>query len=233
MIVDIDNDLSRLINQVYTEKKQNTTGAAVKTIPSSCLKDFDQVNSRNNTSLGIIMHSFRRDDLTENETRFDKYIAGTRSQTSSDGYYGVEFGSETNTDSSINHLSWASDNKRGNINKSMHDIQANVEYLNDSTTTLIESEKENGQAIKYDEDIDKMTSAIMEGCLQRKGAKQYDSLAFCWLWDFAGEKDYYATHQVFLSTCAVYLLVTDSLEFNTSKMLWTDIEDSARKSYNR
>lgn len=228
MIVDIDNDLSRLINQVYTEKKQNTTGEAVQTIPLSSLKDFDQVNSSNNTPLIVFKRSVRLDDLAEYETCLNKDIAETGSQTSSDGYYGTEFGSETNTD----NLSWESDNQRGNINKSMHDIQANVEYLNDSTT-LIENEKENGEAVEYDEDINKMTSAIMEGCLHRKGAKQYDSLAFCWLWDFAGEKDYYATHQVFLSTCAVYLLVTDSLEFNTSKMLWTDIEDSARKSYNR
>lgn len=33
--------------------------------------------------------------------------------------------------------------------------------------------------------------------------------ALCGLWDFAGQKEFYATHQVFLTSCAVYLLVVD------------------------
>ncbi|XP_052074212.1 probable serine/threonine-protein kinase pats1 [Mytilus californianus] len=49
--------------------------------------------------------------------------------------------------------------------------------------------------------------------------------AFCWLWEFAGQKDFYAIHQVFLSNCAVFLLVIDSLKFTTSDNIGTDIED--------
>lgn len=33
--------------------------------------------------------------------------------------------------------------------------------------------------------------------------------ALCELWDFEGQKEFYATHQAFLSSCAVYLVVAD------------------------
>ncbi|XP_063418365.1 probable serine/threonine-protein kinase pats1 [Mytilus trossulus] len=36
-----------------------------------------------------------------------------------------------------------------------------------------------------------------------------ESLVECGLWDFAGQKDYYATHQTFLNPHAIYLLVTN------------------------
>ncbi|XP_052075374.1 probable serine/threonine-protein kinase roco6 [Mytilus californianus] len=57
---------------------------------------------------------------------------------------------------------------------------------------------------------------------------QDDIKAFCWLWDFAGQKDFYATHQVFMSKCAVYLLVTDSLKFSTAEKPGVNFEDSAQ-----
>ncbi|XP_071150425.1 probable serine/threonine-protein kinase pats1 [Mytilus edulis] len=42
-----------------------------------------------------------------------------------------------------------------------------------------------------------------------------EQFADCGFWDFAGQKDFYATHQTFLSTNAVYLLVTDvSIDFS-------------------
>ncbi|XP_063418386.1 uncharacterized protein LOC134701177 [Mytilus trossulus] len=33
--------------------------------------------------------------------------------------------------------------------------------------------------------------------------------ALCELWDFAGQKEFYATHQAFLTSCAVYIVVAD------------------------
>ncbi|XP_052063917.1 probable serine/threonine-protein kinase roco4 [Mytilus californianus] len=39
-----------------------------------------------------------------------------------------------------------------------------------------------------------------------------ESLVECGFWDFAGQKDYYATHQTFLNPHAIYLLVTNISE---------------------
>ena len=36
-----------------------------------------------------------------------------------------------------------------------------------------------------------------------------DKFADCGFWDFAGQKEFYATHQTFLSRNAIYLLVVD------------------------
>ncbi|CAG2235186.1 TTN [Mytilus edulis] len=45
---------------------------------------------------------------------------------------------------------------------------------------------------------------------------QSEELADCGFWDFAGQKEFYATHQTFLSTHSVYLLVVDiSRDFKT------------------
>lgn len=217
MITEVDNDLARLIHTVYTEKKRNADHAEGQIIPSNeFLQMYSSYNHGNRRSVEPSFSSFM-DDVFEKEMTIAYTIeVETRSHTSID---------ETD--------SFVTDIKRGNANTSVHEIRDKVEYLNDNAIKTNVSEKENEQAIEKDENINKMTSAIMELCLQRQGRDaQQDPLAFCWLWDFAGEKDYYATHQVFLSTCAVYLLVTDSLEFSTAKMLWTDIEDSARKFLN-
>ncbi|CAG2192036.1 unnamed protein product [Mytilus edulis] len=78
------------------------------------------------------------------------------------------------------------------------------------------------------DDINQMTSTIIKSSLQLNERKHNDMLAFCWLWDFAGQKDFYATHQVFLSNCAVYLLVTDSLDFTTTEEPGINFEDSTQ-----
>ncbi|CAG2235183.1 unnamed protein product [Mytilus edulis] len=45
---------------------------------------------------------------------------------------------------------------------------------------------------------------------------QNEEFADCGFWDFAGQKEFYATHQTFLSTNSVYLLVVDiSRDFKT------------------
>lgn len=36
-----------------------------------------------------------------------------------------------------------------------------------------------------------------------------EGLIECGIWDFAGQKDYYATHQTFFTPYAIYLLVAD------------------------
>ncbi|XP_076084533.1 uncharacterized protein LOC143055284 [Mytilus galloprovincialis] len=92
--------------------------------------------------------------------------------------------------------------------------------------------KENESDLVNDESINEMTSTIMKSYLQYKEKEQDDMLGFCWLWDFAGQKDFYATHQVFLSKHAVFLLVTDSLKFSFTENQGTDFKDSARKFLN-
>ncbi|VDI65638.1 Hypothetical predicted protein [Mytilus galloprovincialis] len=53
---------------------------------------------------------------------------------------------------------------------------------------------------------------------------QRDEFADCGFWDFAGQKEFYATHQTFLSANAVYLLVVDISEEFKSKTYENMIE---------
>ncbi|XP_071146866.1 uncharacterized protein [Mytilus edulis] len=63
--------------------------------------------------------------------------------------------------------------------------------------------------LEIQKDQDKMTS---------------ESLVECGLWDFAGQKDYYATHQTFLNPHAIYLLVTNILDDLTTIENETDFD---------
>ncbi|VDH97138.1 Hypothetical predicted protein [Mytilus galloprovincialis] len=83
------------------------------------------------------------------------------------------------------------------------------------------------------ENINKMTSTIMKTYFQLREEEKGHMLAFCQLWDFANQEDFIATHQVFRSKYAVYVLVTDSLELSTAENQGIDFEDSARKFLNR
>lgn len=56
-------------------------------------------------------------------------------------------------------------------------------------------------------------------------ADQNNQLADCGFWDFAGQKEFYATHQTFLSANAVYLLVADTSKDFTKKTYNDMIED--------
>ncbi|CAG2246264.1 unnamed protein product [Mytilus edulis] len=53
---------------------------------------------------------------------------------------------------------------------------------------------------------------------------QREEFAVCGFWDFAGQKEFYATHQTFLSANAVYLLVIDLSEDFKSKTYENMIE---------
>ncbi|CAG2205293.1 unnamed protein product [Mytilus edulis] len=101
-----------------------------------------------------------------------------------------------------------------------------LENVNDRITFTSYQNANESEPIN-DENINEMTSTIMKSYLKSTTEEQNDMLAFCWLWDFAGQKDFYATHQVFMSKCAVYLLVTDSLEFSTVENQGLDFEGSA------
>ncbi|XP_076085394.1 uncharacterized protein LOC143056199 [Mytilus galloprovincialis] len=59
------------------------------------------------------------------------------------------------------------------------------------------SEKMDEILVKVQKDQEKMTS---------------ERLVECGIWDFAGQKDYYATHQTFLNPHAIYVIVTNISE---------------------
>ncbi|XP_071177906.1 uncharacterized protein [Mytilus edulis] len=56
--------------------------------------------------------------------------------------------------------------------------------------------------------IDKMDE-IISYVKKEKDSMTNQGLIECGIWDFAGEKEYYATHQTFLTPHAIYLLVAD------------------------
>ncbi|CAC5370508.1 unnamed protein product [Mytilus coruscus] len=59
-----------------------------------------------------------------------------------------------------------------------------------------------------------------------KTAYQNEEFADCEFWDFAGQKEFYATHQTFLSTNAIYLLVADISKYFQGKTFFHMIEDA-------
>ncbi|CAC5372593.1 TTN [Mytilus coruscus] len=62
-----------------------------------------------------------------------------------------------------------------------------------------------------------------------KTAYQNEDFADCGFWDFAGQKEFYATHQTFLSTNAIYLLVVDISKDFASKTHQDMIDDKFDK----
>ncbi|CAG2188188.1 unnamed protein product [Mytilus edulis] len=119
-------------------------------------------------------------------------------------------------------------NKHEAVEIDLNQIQTDYVKSENVNDKLINSYRnENESDLVNDENINKLTSTIMKSYLQSTKEEHDDIPAFCWLWDFAGQKDFYATHQVFLSKSAVYLLVTDSLEFSTIENQGLDFEASA------
>lgn len=173
MPTELDDDLNRLVHQVYKGKSLNVESTGVKTVH----------------------HTYKSNRASDKEF--------FKRSTESDGIDILN--DDTDRISLKNYES--DDTERGVIGI----------YENDPV---------------MDEYINEMTSTIIKSCLQYKGEEQGDMLASCWLWDFAGQKDYFATHQVFLSQHAVYLLVTDSLEFSITTNQGIDFEGSAGKLLN-
>lgn len=56
--------------------------------------------------------------------------------------------------------------------------------------------------------IENMDDVLKEAQNQKEKMASH-GLVQCGIWDFAGQKDYYATHQTFFTPHAIYLLVTD------------------------
>ncbi|CAG2249013.1 unnamed protein product [Mytilus edulis] len=183
-----DDDLTRLIHQVYKDKLLNATAETVidQEPPSSKTDESRRVSDKSlSTSASSRIpdiHSVIPDNKNNHEA--------------------VEI--------DLNQI------QKDNVKSEKANGHTVNNYLNENVSDPVN-----------DENINEMTSTIMKSCLKSTTEEQNDMLAFCWLWDFAGQKEFYATHQVFLSKCAVYLLVTDSLEFSTAENQGLDFEGSA------
>ena len=53
-----------------------------------------------------------------------------------------------------------------------------------------------------------------------------EDYAYCDFWDFAGQRDFYATHQTFLTVNAIYLITTDLSNFKIPIMKKKEEADS-------
>ncbi|XP_063410536.1 uncharacterized protein LOC134693628 [Mytilus trossulus] len=58
---------------------------------------------------------------------------------------------------------------------------------------------------------------LLSNVLQSESNKENVECAECDFWDFAGQKDFYATHQTFLTMNAIYLLTIDLSSFETAQ----------------
>ena len=78
-------------------------------------------------------------------------------------------------------------------------------------TTEIDEPKTSESILNLEKDTDRKISEAHEKLLHdlKQLEISTDVFAECRFWDFAGEKDYYATHQVFLNPYVLYLLVTN------------------------
>lgn len=82
----------------------------------------------------------------------------------------------------------------------------NTETINSSVMPPVISEISNQDTHHIIET--NMDDILFEAKFQRERMTS-DGLVQCGIWDFAGQKDYYATHQTFFTPHAIYILVTD------------------------
>lgn len=121
-----------------------------------------------------------------------------------------------------------------NDSASLRSSSSSLDHIEEFSEEIDEDsypkDKKNTEQNETEHNLNEMTSAILEPYLEHCDTEQpKERFASCWLWDFAGQKDFYATHQAFLSSCAIYVLVADSLEFSNTEALWINFEESARR----
>ncbi|XP_071142534.1 uncharacterized protein [Mytilus edulis] len=207
-----DDDVRRLIRQVFKGKMLNEERKATETVADHGPLSSNKDESRGESDIELSSSSDKSDDIDSfmdnSQGESDEIVDALNMETlilanKKDDHAAVEIG--------LNEMQ----QKHFKLEKTF-DSKIN-NYL-----------KKNESDLFNDGCINEMTSTIMKSYLQFKEKEQDDMLAFCWLWDFAGQKDFYATHQVFLSKHAVFLLVTDSLEFSTAENQGVDFEGSAQ-----
>ncbi|CAC5411131.1 unnamed protein product [Mytilus coruscus] len=241
----IDHDLARLIQQVYTERKVNVNEASGQIFEHSSFVQgnlsLSSYNSEVECNQALVLHEkishdhqmevnnqSSQDKPNQIEVYESRFNFGTNNMTedssdtddSSVDETKGESGNNINYENGKNFKTTERDSSQEKANK--------IQFENFEDNQINYSEVDNRTGLENDENIVQMTSSVINSCLHRNGDESHDMLAFCALWDFAGQKDFYATHQVFLSKCAVFLLVTDSLESSHADKLWIDFKDSAQ-----
>ncbi|XP_063408095.1 uncharacterized protein LOC134691480 [Mytilus trossulus] len=206
-----DDDVRRLIRQVFKGKMLNEKRKAAETVddqePLSLNKDESRGESEEEIS-------------TSSDERGDMDLLNYDSKSESD---------ESDFSEEIQKFIAKNRDVHAAVETDLNQVQSDIFKKENMYDTKINNyTTENESDLVNDESINEMTSTIMKSCLQFREKEQHDTLAFCWLWDFAGQKDFYATHQVFLSKYAVFLLITDSLEFSTAEDQGIDFEGSAQ-----
>lgn len=208
LIIDTDDDLTRLIHQVYTEKNLDK-----ERISAGSVVDEGHIGSSTYETKNELM------ELSDDTDRFND---------DADSEGSVSDDAVAIHTSSKNNNSLVAEDIDNNETQETNVNQLQSEHIEFRNVNFKKKNQNDGESdSETDENINQLTSTILKSYLQQRGREHDDMKAFCWLWDFAGQKDFYATHQVFLSNCAVFLLVTDSLDFTNDDEPGIDFEDSA------
>ncbi|VDI32628.1 Hypothetical predicted protein [Mytilus galloprovincialis] len=105
--------------------------------------------------------------------------------------------------------------------------KSEIDIPNENDGVLSKDIKKADDFVKTDDMKKKITEQMDKILLEIKKDQDKmtsESLVECGLWDFAGQKDYYATHQTFLNPHAIYLLVTNISEDIAAKEHETDFD---------
>ncbi|XP_063417029.1 probable serine/threonine-protein kinase roco6 [Mytilus trossulus] len=239
----IDHDLARLIQQVYTEKKENKNETTEQNIEDSYFGQKNSSFSSDDSKADIHQALVLQKKMT-NDEQMEVSTKSCQDKTDQTEVFESSFnvGISNFTEDSSDMFDTSVDKiKEENTNNFIDESKENGNTMNDGkervrtnkfkrfeNNPMKSNEVENERDIQSEENIAQMTNSIMQSCVHRNANDSHDMSAFCALWDFAGQKDFYATHQVFLSKCAVFLLVTDSLESSCAEKLWIDFQDTAQ-----
>ncbi|CAC5383859.1 unnamed protein product [Mytilus coruscus] len=111
----------------------------------------------------------------------------------------------------LNNMSAYTNDSKGNT-ETLDDIQKMENDIDNQCVTIIYSRRTS----KENEDENKQVSLLMPLDLMSRVFSMTSTSnvptnleALCGLWDFAGQREFYATHQAFLTSSAVYLVVAD------------------------
>lgn len=228
---EIHDDLDKLISQVYARKKRKVESVSGEHIRETVV-DGEHSSNYTKNSQNELERDFKHQEIIPTINQ----IAEVDSLSSEHDDIDLEHGKETiheETNNKSSDCEEKSNTKNETVYQANQVHQDNIRFkhsynLNDREIHKI-NESEHEDCLGNEENIEKMTSAIIQPFLYQKESKIQDMLASCWLWDFAGQKEFYATHQVFLSSVAVFILVTDSLECIAGEIIWKDFKDSACK----
>lgn len=106
------------------------------------------------------------------------------------------------------------DSSNDNINKAESSKKDNNVGKQDKTRTETIEESEEIQVERKTSPLE-MPSNLMSNILSnssKEDSKSESQYAPCGLWDFAGQREFYATHQAFLTNSCIYILVASMKE---------------------